>query len=72
MAKSKAAQEANRRYESKAYDRILVLFPKGTKAMIQATGSTVNGFIKMAVKEKLQALQPETQPEPQQSKEEKP
>ena len=59
MAKSKAAMEANRRYESKAYDRILVLFPKGTKAMIQATGSTVNGFIVKAVLEKLQAQQHE-------------
>lgn len=59
MVKSKAAQEANRRYEAKAYDKVLVLFPKGTKALIQATGSTVNGFIKMAVKEKLQAQQHE-------------
>ena len=70
MVKSKAAQEANRRYEAKKYDRILVLFPKGTKALIQATGSTVNGFIKMATLEKLQALQPEAQPEAQQPEEE--
>ena len=59
MAKSKAAMEANRRYEAKTYDRILVLFPKGTKSLIQATGFSVNGFIKMATLEKLQALQHE-------------
>ena len=58
MVKSKAAQEATKRYQDKAYDKVLVLFPKGTKALIQATGSTVNGFIVKAVLEKLQEQQP--------------
>ena len=70
MVKSKAAQEATKRYQDKKYDKVLVLLPKGTKALIQATGSTVNGFIKMATLEKLQALQPEAQPEAQQPEEE--
>ena len=53
MTKSKAAIEANRRYEDKAYDRILVLLPKGTKDKIKATGATVNGFINRAVLKEL-------------------
>lgn len=53
MAKSKAAQQATKRYQDKAYDSIHLLLPKGTKDRIKATGSTVNGFINRAV---LQAL----------------
>lgn len=53
MTKSKAAIEATRRYEDKAYDRVLVLLPKGTKDLIKATGATVNGFIVQAVLDRL-------------------
>lgn len=49
MTKSKAAQAATARYEAKACDIIRLLLPKGSKARIQATGETVNGFIKRAV-----------------------
>lgn len=53
MAVSKAHQRATERYDQKAYDRILVKFPKGTKERIQATGETVNGFINRAVDKEL-------------------
>ena len=55
MSKSKAAQEATKRYQDKAYDKTLVLLPKGTKDRIKATGATVNGFINRAVLDRLQA-----------------
>ena len=53
MPRSKASIEAQNRYDAKAYDRVLVRFPKGTKDRIIATGATVNGFTVRAV---LQAL----------------
>lgn len=53
MAVSKAHQRATEKYDKKAYDRILVKFPKGTKERIQASGETVNGFINRAVADKL-------------------
>lgn len=53
MAVSKAHQRATAKYDKKAYDQILVKFPKGTKEMIQMTGETVNGFINRAVEERL-------------------
>lgn len=56
MAKSKAAQQATQRYQEKAYDRILLLLPKGTKDLIKSTGETVNGFINRAVADRLQAM----------------
>ena len=49
MTRSKASIEATSKWESKAYDRILVRLPKGTKNRIQATGATVNGYIVRAV-----------------------
>jgi len=56
MVRSKAAQEATRRYESKKYDRILVLLPKGTKDKIKDTKESVNGFITKAVLSRLESL----------------
>lgn len=53
MPRSKASIEAQNRYDAKAYDRVLIRFPKGTKDRITATGATVNGFTVRAV---LQAL----------------
>lgn len=53
MAVSKAHQRATAKYDKKAYDQILVKFPKGTKARIQSTGETVNGFINRAVDKEL-------------------
>ena len=46
---SEAKVKANQRYEDKAYDRLSVLLPKGTKDRITATGSTVNGYISAVV-----------------------
>lgn len=57
MVKSKAAQQATRRFEDKAYDAIRVLLPKGTKDRIKVTGSSVNGFINKCVLDRLQELE---------------
>lgn len=54
MPVSKAAQKASKDYHDKAYDSILVRFPKGTKERIQDTDDTVNGYINKAVLEKLE------------------
>ncbi len=51
---SEAKKRANAKYDKKAYDSILVKFPKGTKDRIKATGNTVNGYIVKAVTEKLE------------------
>ena len=57
MVKSNAAMQATRRYESKNYDAVRLLLPKGTKDKIKATGESVNGFITVAVLHRLQALE---------------
>lgn len=36
-------------YNRKNYDRIIATFPKGTKDRINATGKSLNAFIKEAV-----------------------
>lgn len=58
MPVSKAQQEATARYEAKAYDKVLVRFPKGRKAEIQshaeARGESVNGFIGRAISETME------------------
>lgn len=36
---------ANNRYNAKAYDKVTVSLPKGTKDAIQAAGNTINGYI---------------------------
>ena len=54
MAVSKAQIKATAEYEKRNYDKVLVRFPKGTKEKILETGSSVNGFINEAVKEKLE------------------
>lgn len=61
MVKSKAAQEATRRYQAKAYDQVLVLLPKGTKDRIKAVGTSVNGFIVQAVNDRLQKIGSKTE-----------
>lgn len=57
MAVSKAAQQATRRYEAKNCDSIRVVFPKGTKDRIKATGKTVNGFIVQLVLQALDSIE---------------
>lgn len=54
MAVSAAHIRATRKYEAKAYDRINVRLPKGTKETIQATGQSINSYIVEAVAEKLE------------------
>lgn len=51
----KNSYESIKRYEDKAYDKVLVRMPKGRKDEIQIfaaqTGESVNGFIKRAIGE---------------------
>lgn len=55
MTVSKAQKSATAKYESKAYDKVLVRMPKGRKDEIQVfaaqTGESVNGFINRAIGE---------------------
>jgi hypothetical protein len=52
-----ARTKANRKYNEKAYDRIEFTVPKGEKAEIAAAaerkGLSMNAFIKIAVREKI-------------------
>lgn len=54
----KNSYESIKRYEDKAYDKVLVRMPKGKKEVIQAhterTGQSVNGFINEAIDEKME------------------
>ena len=49
----KNSYESIKRYEDKAYDKILVRMPKGQKDLIQAhaeaQGESTNGFINRAI-----------------------
>lgn len=54
MVKSKAAQRATATWEAKAYDKVLVRLPKGTKDRIKAIAPKVNGYITTVL---LQALE---------------
>ena len=42
---SAAKMAATERWESKAYDRIMIRFPKGTRERIKTTGQSVNGYV---------------------------
>ena len=50
--------ESIKRYEDKAYDKILVRMPKGQKDLIQAhaeaQGESTNGFINRAISETME------------------
>ncbi len=54
----KNSYESIKRYEDKAYDKVLVRMPKGRKAKIQshaaAHGESVNGFIGRAISETME------------------
>ena len=54
----KNSYESIKRYEDKAYDKILVRMPKGQKDLIQAhaeaQGESTNGFINRAVSEAME------------------
>lgn len=50
---SKTSSAAKNRYNSKAYDRVTIIIPKGRKADLQAaaerTGESVNSYVIKAV-----------------------
>jgi predicted HicB family RNase H-like nuclease len=54
----KNSYESIKRYEDKAYDKILVRMPKGQKDLIQAhaeaQGESTNGFINRAISETME------------------
>ena len=54
----KNSYESIKRYEDKAYDKILVRMPKGQKELIQAhaeaQGESTNGFINRAISETME------------------
>ena len=59
MMKSKAAQRATAKYESKAYFKALVRFPAEYEEAIRAAaGASLNGFIVRAVLDKLGGSDP--------------
>lgn len=59
----KNSYESIKRYEDKAYDKVLVRMPKGRKDEIQTfaaqTGESVNGFINRAIGEAMGEAPPE-------------
>lgn len=57
MPVSDAQKRATKNFEDKAYDKVLVRFPKGTKERIQATGESVNGYIVKSVLDNLKKLE---------------
>ena len=54
----KNSYESIKRYEDKAYDKVLVRFPKGKKDIIkahaEARSESVNGFINRAIDEAIE------------------
>lgn len=54
---SEAQKKATYKWESKAYDKVLVRLPKGKKEEIQnaclLTGESLNGFIAQAIEDRL-------------------
>ena len=51
---TKAQARATKKYQEKAYDKILVRLPKGTKERIQSVSDSVNGYITQSVLNSLQ------------------
>lgn len=54
----KNSYESIKRYEDKAYDKVLVRMPKGQKEAIkahaEARGESVNGFVNRAISETME------------------
>jgi predicted HicB family RNase H-like nuclease len=57
---SKAQQKAVTKYVKEKYDRIVVTMPKGKREMIKAVadaqGESLNGFVSKAVDERIERL----------------
>ena len=56
---AKASTKAKNKYAAKAYDRITLLVPKGSKETIKhaataKTGGSINGYVNQAINERLQ------------------
>lgn len=56
MAKTEAQIRATRKYEAKAYDRINVRLPKGTKERIEKSGESYNAFMQRAILDRLDSM----------------
>jgi len=56
MPTSIAGMKAVKKYEDKAYDKVLVRLPKGTAKRIEATGESKNGFVNRLVKAELERM----------------
>lgn len=55
-----AQTRANNKYQSKKYDRVTIVVPKGRKAELQAAaqeqGESLNGFISKAIEERTERI----------------
>ena len=56
---AKASTKAKNKYAAKAYDRITLIVPKGSKETIKhaataKTGGSINGYVNQAINERLQ------------------
>ena len=55
MPKTDAQKRATQKYDTKAYDRVALIVPKGKKAELQAhaesRGESLNGFVNRAIDE---------------------
>ena len=60
LPKTEAQIRATRKYDEKAYDRIGIMVPKGSKEKIKAfaskTGESLNGFINRAIDEAMKGV----------------
>ena len=58
---SKATTKAKNKYNSKAYDRLNIIVPKGRKETIQAAAQaqneSLNGFVTTAIDERIERLE---------------
>ena len=58
MPKSEALKRANKKWEAKAYWRPTIRLPKDLESIVQthidSTGTSLNGFIRQAIEEKLE------------------
>lgn len=57
MCASEARLRANKKYDQKAYDRLPIVMPKGSKEKIQLAaaqaGLSVNAWLRQVIEEKL-------------------
>lgn len=54
---SQAHMRATKKWEDANYDKVLLRLPKGTNDRIIATGESLNGFIKQATLDRLDAIE---------------